>query len=157
MEKIIKKTQFVTLPADTDPDKIKWEAAQELRNSGMTAKQVAQVLNIPVYSVNYHTIPALELRGANMRKGYEERFAYYEPIMRKLRKLGYNNTEIAQKTGFHPVTVHKYIGTQPDEITLASLRIAGAKRRLRNQAVRNQAARDDGDPIPAVANVLKTA
>ena len=75
--------------------------------------------------------------------------------MLELRKLGYSNVDIGKKTGFSWMTVVRYIGNQPDETTLASIRVAGVKRRLRNLAVKNQLARDNGKPIPAVAEIIK--
>ena len=160
---IIKKSNYVspiiTLPNDNDPKELRHKAMQELRDNGMTIKQVAEIFGVSTTYVFNHTEKRIELRGHNSsatrRLIYEARKAYYVPLMQELRSRGYNNADIAKKTGFHIDTIRTYIGKQPDEISLASHRVAGAKRRLRHLAVRNQAARDEGKPIPAVAEIIE--
>lgn len=165
MQNIVKKNQFVSpvivLPNDTDPKERKYAAWQTLRDNGMSCKQIAEMFGVSYITIARHTKTIVELRGKYTGKYAHERAelrrAYYIPLMMELRKLGYNNVEIAKKTGFCHDTVMSYIGVQPDEISLASVRAAGAKRRFRNLAAKNQPARDNGEPIPAVAKALKTA
>lgn len=162
---IMKKSQFtspvVVLPHDTDPAQMKYDAWQKLRDSGMTVNQIAKLFNVSGKTIYNHTECRYDWRatncGAYAREAKEARKAYYVPLMLELRKLGYSNAEIGKKTGFHYITVLRYIGEQPDEIVLASHRAAGAKIRFRNLAVKNQPCRDANEPIPAVAEVLKTA
>ena len=159
---IIKKKNYITpvivLPNDTDPKEQKYEAWQTLRDNGMTCKQIGEMFDVSDCTVWNHTKTNVSLRGKHSGKYSHERaelrHEYYVPLMLKLRKLGYSNTEIAKKTGFCDETVRRYVGTQPDETTLASHRAAGAKRRFRNLAVKNQPERDAGKPIPAVAAVM---
>lgn len=164
MQNIIKKNQFmstpvIVLPNDTDPNEKKYEAWQTLRDSGMTCTEIAKMFNVGKSTVYQKTVTHEDLRkyargsvaACNARK------AYYIPIMLELRKLGYSNVEIGKKTGFDYDTVLKYIGNQPDETTLASMRVAGAKRRFRNIARKNQITRDNNEPIPAVAKILESA
>ena len=162
MEKIIKKSQFtspiIVLPNDEDPKEQKYKAWQTLRDAGMTVKQVSEMFGVSMVTVCNHTEANSELRGRHAGKYSHERAearkAYYIPLMLELRKLGYSNTDIAQKTGFHFTTIYKYIGTQPDEVSLASYRTAGAKIRFRNLAKKNQPERDARKPIPAIAEVI---
>ena len=159
---IIKKNNYVSpvivLPNDTDPNEQKYTAWQTLRDNGMTCKQIGEMFGVGTTTVFKHTKTNVELRGKHSGKYIHERAelrrAYYIPIMLELRKLGYSNVDIANKTGFKYNTVLKYIGSQPDETTLASMRVAGAKRRFRNIARKNQIARDAGKPIPAVAKIV---
>lgn len=123
---------------------------QELRNSGHSAQEVADLLGCSPNYVYQHTKIDAEMRKrlfvrrvtewreAALRKRKE----YYVPIMLELRKQGYSNVEIGQKTGFAMTTVKKYIGKNPDEIILARVRASQAARRFRERAVRNQAERD---------------
>lgn len=165
MEKIIKKSQFtspiIVLPHDEDPKGQKYKALQALRDAGMTVEQVSKICGVSRGTVCNHTEATVQLRGRHVGKYSHERAEvrkeYYIPLMLELRKLGYSNTDIAQKTGFHFTTVYKYIGTQPDEVSLASHRTAGAKIRFRNIAKKNQPERDAGKPIPTVAKVLESA
>lgn len=165
MENIIKKNQFVApvvaLPNNTNTKIQKYAAWQALRDSGMTARQVADLFDVSTKTVTNHTFTTVNLRGVvareKMHAEREARKAYYIPIMMRLRELGYSNADIAKKTGFCNATIVSYIGEQPDEITLASMRAAGAKRRFRNLAKKNQPCRDNNEPIPAVAEILKTA
>lgn len=158
MEKIIKKNQFVVIPANTDPNEKKYEAWQTLRDSGMAPVDIAKLFNVSKTNVYNHTTVRYDLRKfGRHHEAFEARKEYYLPIMWHLRKLGYSNMDIASKTGFAIATVVRYIGEQPDEITLASMRAAGAKRRFRNLAKKNQPCRDNNEPIPAVAEILKTA
>ena len=156
---ITKKSQFVVLPADTDPNEKKYAAWQTLRDSGMAPVDIAKLFNVSKSNVYEHTTVRFDLRkyARGSRQAFESRKEYYVPLMNGLREIGYSNADIANKTGFSLETVYRYIGNQPDEISLASHRAAGAKRRFRNLAVKNQPARDNGEPIPAVAEVLKTA
>ena len=162
---IIKKNNYVSpvivLPNDTDPNEQKYAAWQTLRDNGMSCKQIGEMFGVCYRTVCNHTKTNMELRGKHSGKysheRYELRREYYIPLMTELRKLGYSNVEIGKKTGFCVETIRKYIGRQPDETTLACHRVAGAKRRFRNLAVKNQPARDNGEPIPAVAKALKTA
>ncbi|MBR2680778.1 MAG: hypothetical protein IKE23_08505 [Exiguobacterium sp.] len=159
MEKIIKKNQFVVIPADTDLNEKKYEAWQTLRDSGMSCKDIAKMFDVCYTNVYAHTKMNIDQRkfARGVLLAYEERKAYYVPLMLELRDLGYSNVDIAKKTGFAYKTVCEYIGEQPDEITLASMRAAGAKRRFRNLAKKNQPCRDNNEPIPAVAEILKSA
>lgn len=165
MEKIIKKSQFVSpvivLPDDTDPKERKCAAWQTLRDNGMTCKQIGEMFGVSASMIYKNTETTISFRGKHSGKYAHERAemrrAYYIPLMLELRKLGYSNVDIGAKTGFHANTIRKYIGRQPDEVTLTCHRVAGAKRRLRNLAVKNQLARDNNEPIPAVAKALKTA
>lgn len=162
---IIKKNNYVSpvivLPNDTDPKEQKYKAWQTLRDNGMTCKQIGEMFGVDTSTVSTHTKTNLQLRGKFSVKANRERFelrrAYYVPIMLELRKLGYSNVDIGKKTGFGYVTVLKYIGKQPDETTLASMRVAGAKRHFRFVARKNQPERDAGKPIPAVAKILESA
>ena len=159
MEKIIKKSQFIVLPHDTDPNEQKYDAWQKLRDSGMTIKQVAELFGVSTATIRRYTETRYDWR-ATCKYSHtlkEERKAYYVPLMLELRKLGYGNVDVAKKTGFCVDTVRDYIGTQPDELTLAAHRAAGAKRRFRNIARKNQPERDAGRPIPTVAKVLESA
>lgn len=154
---ITKKSQFVVLPHDTDPVQEKYAAWQTLRDNGMTLKQIGKLFGVSDATVCNHTECHCDWRinaGSFAHKAKLERQEYYIPLMLELRKMGYSNTDIAVKTGFSDWTVRQYVGNQPDEITLASLRAAGAKRRFRNLAKKNQPARDNGEPIPAVAKAL---
>lgn len=159
MEKLVKKSQFVVLPAETDPKEQKYAAWQTLRDNGMTLAQVAEIFGVSISTVFSHTETRCDMRATNSGHHMEkvQRMKYYVPLMLELRKLGYNNADISAKTGFCRKTVFRYIGKQPDETTLASYRAAGAKRRFRNIARKNQLARDEGKPIPAVAKALKSA
>lgn len=158
MQNIIKKSQFVVIPADTDPNEKKYEAWQTLRDSGMSCKDIGKMFGVGMTTVYNHTSMNFDQRKfARNAEASRERKAYYIPIMLELRKLGYSNVEIAKKTGFRYDTVLKYIGCQPDETTLASYRVAGAKRHFRNVARKNQPERDVGNPIPAVAKILESA
>lgn len=137
----------------------KREAAQHLMNGGMSADDAAKALGVSRWFIyNHTTIPE-----ATKRQHYKERAgkahavylaalearkAYYVPIMMRLRSQGYTNVEIAEKTGFCYVTVLRYIGEQPDELSLMSARVAGAKRRLRNKAVANNIAREQDKIVP---------
>lgn len=131
----------------------KREAAQCLVNSGMKAEDVAKAIGMSRQFVYNHTTANESFTLARLEKAraksrvvkrvaFEARKAYYIPIMLELRKLGYTNAEIAEKTGFSGWTVLSYVGVQPDELTLMSMRVAGAKRRLRNKAVANNIARE---------------
>ena len=162
---IIKKNNYVSpvivLPNDTDPKEQKYKAWQTLRDNGMTCKQIGEMFGVSGQTIAIHTKTNVQLRGkfsvkAN-RERYELRRAYYIPLMLELRKLGYSNMDIAKKTGFGFHTVRRYIGNQPDETTLASIRAAGAKRHFRFVARKNQPERDAGNPIPAVAKILESA
>ena len=166
MQNIIKKSQFVStpvivLPNDTDPEEQKYKAWQTLRDSGMTAADVGKLFGVGISTVYNHTVGTYDysekrvtaMNAAN-RRNYEERKEYYAPLMLELRELGYSNADIARKTGFCAMTVWRYIGSQPDETTLASMRVAGAKRHFRCVARKNQPERDAGKPIPAVAKIL---
>lgn len=159
MEKLVKKSQFVVLPAETDPKEQKYAAWQTLRDNGMTLAQVAEIFGVSINTVFSHTETRCDMRATNSGHHMEkvQRMKYYVPLMLELRKLGYSNADISAKTGFCRQTVFRYIGAQPDETTLASYRAAGAKRRFRNIAVKNQLARNEGKPIPAVAKVLESA
>ena len=170
MQNIIKKSQFVStpvivLPNDTDPKEQKYKAWQTLRDNGMTCEQIGKMFGVSVNTISMHTKNSVELRRKCMRElnqrlnreRAEQRRAYYIPIMLELRGLGYSNVEIAKKTGFTYMTVLKYVGKQPDETTLASMRVAGAKRHFRFVARKNQPERDAGNPIPAVAKILESA
>lgn len=147
---IIKKSNFVVLPSDNASEEMKHIAWQKLRNSGMTAKQVAELFGVNIATVTKYTISTVDFR--HLRA--EARRDYYIPLMEKLRKRGYSNADIGKITGFCEKSVRAYIGVQPDEITLASYRSAGAKRRFRNTAQKNMPARAENKPIPAVADVL---
>ena len=159
---IIKKNNYISpvivLPNDTDPNEQKYAAWQTLRDNGMTCKQIAEMFGVGTTTVFKHTKTNVELRGKHIGKYAHERAelrrAYYVPIMLELRKLGYSNVDIGKKTGFDHNTVWRYIGKQPDETTLASMRSAGAKRHFRNVARKNQPERDAGKPIPAVAKIV---
>lgn len=170
MQNIVKKNQFaapVTTIMSVDRDREnqkKYEAMQTLRDSGMTAGEIGNLFGVCKLTVYNHTHTPHDYMQKHMdamaeahRMRAKARRGYYIPLMQELRNLGYNNRDIAEKTGFSLATVWNYIGKQPDEISLASHRIAGAKIRFRNLAVRNQIARDNDEPIPAVAEVLKTA
>lgn len=162
---IIKKNNYVSpvivLPNDTDPNEQKYVAWQTLRDNGMTCKQIGEMFGVGTTTVFKHTKTNVELRGKHAGKYVHERAelrrAYYIPIMLELRKLGYSNVDIGKKTGFGYGAVLKYIGKQPDETTLASIRAAGAKRHFRNIARKNQPERDAGKPIPAIAKILESA
>lgn len=162
---IIKKNNYVSpvivLPNDTDPNEQKYAAWQTLRDNGMTCKQIGEMFGVGTTTVFKHTKTNVELRGKHSGKYVHERAelrrAYYVPIMLELRKLGYSNVDIGKKTGFGYGAVLKYIGRQPDETTLASIRSVGAKRHFRFVARKNQPERDAGKPIPAVAKILETA
>lgn len=166
MQNIIKKNQFVStpvivLPNDTDPKEKKHAAWQTLRDSGMTAAEVGKLFGVTRQTVMKYTVGTYDFTARKIaamaeahRNMKTERMEYYVPIMLELRKLGYSNVEIGKKTGFSWQTVHKYIGNQPDEITLASMRVVGAKRHFRNVARKNQPERDAGKPIPTVAKIL---
>ena len=162
---IIKKNNYVSpvivLPNDTDPKEQKYAAWQTLRDNGMTCKQIGEMFGVCATTVFHHTKTNVELRGKHTGKYAHERAelrrAYYVPFMLELRKLGYSNVDIGKKTGFGYDAVLKYIGKQPDETTLASIRSAGAKRHFRNVARKNQPERDAGKPIPAVAKILESA
>lgn len=162
---IIKKNNYVSpvivLPNDTDPKEQKYKAWQTLRDNGMTCKQIGEMFGVSDVTILNHTKTIVELRGKHAGKYSNERAelrrAYYIPLMLELRKLGYSNTDIGVKTGFCTSTVLHYIGKQPDETTLASMRSAGAKRHFRNVARKNQPERDAGKPIPAVAKILESA
>lgn len=160
MQNIIKKNNFVVLPADTDPNEKKYEAWQKLRDSGMSCAEVANLFTVSLSTVDRHTKATVNLRFRSdeaKRELKRARMEYYVPLMLELRKLGFSNSDIAKKTGFCRKTIHTYIGNQPDEITLSSYRAAGAKRKFRNLAAKNQPARDAGNPIPAVAKILESA
>ena len=165
MENIIKKNQFVApvvaMPNNTNAKQMQHDAWQKLRDSGMTTQQVADLFGVCRKTIENHTFANVSLLGriggAKSHMKCEARKAYYIPIMMRLRELGYNNVDIAQKTGFCNATIASYIGEQPDEITLASMRAAGAKRRFRNLAKKNQPCHDNNEPIPAVAEILKSA
>lgn len=162
---IIKKNNYVSpvvvLPNDTDPKERKYAAWQTLRDSGMTLAQVGQIFGVSGEMIRKHTETRYDWRATNcgnsQRLAKAQRMEYYVPLMLELRGLGYSNADIGVKTGFCVETIWKYIGKQPDEITLASYRAAGAKRRFRNIAVKNQLARDKNKPIPAVAKFLESA
>ena len=156
MEKIIKKSQFIVLPHDTDPNEQKYDAWQKLRDSGMTIRQVAELFGVSRQTIRNHTETKYDWRSTNesAHERCEERKAYYVPLMLELRKRGYSNMDIGKKTGFCARTIRNYIGKQPDETTLASYRTAGAKVRFRNLAKKNQPERDAGKPIPAIAEVI---
>lgn len=149
-ESIIKKSQFIVLPSDNTPDQMRYAAWQKLRDAGMTAKQVAELFGVNIATVTKYTISTVDFR--HLRA--EARREYYIPLMEKLRKRGYSNADIGKITGFCEKSVRSYIGVQPDETTLASHRAAGAKRHFRNVAGKNQPARDNNEPIPAVAEAL---
>lgn len=158
MQNIIKKSNFVILPNDTDSNQQKYDAWQKLRDSGMTISQVAELFSVSEKTIRNHTETRYDWRvNSGQRNAKLTRMEYYVPLMLELRKRGYSNVDIGKKTGFCSKTVREYIGKQPDETTLASHRAAGAKRRFRNIAVKNQPERDAGKPIPAVAAVLETA
>lgn len=157
MSEIIKKSNFIVLPNETDPIQQKHEAWQKLRDAGMSVKQIAELFHVHYLTVVKHTHKGADVRAAVLHAQYEERRGYYVPLMLELRKRGYGNMEIAKVTGFSVGTVYKYIGTQPDEVSLASRRIAGAKHHFRSIARKNQPARDEGKPIPAVSKILETA
>ena len=158
MQNIIKKSNFVILPSDTDSNQQKYDAWQKLRDSGMTISQVAELFSVSEKTIRSHTETRYDWRvNSGQRNAKLTRMEYYVPLMLELRKRGYSNVDIGKKTGFCSKTVRSYVGTQPDETTLASHRAAGAKRRFRNIAVKNQPERDAGKPIPAVAAVLETA
>ena len=160
MQNIIKKSNFVILPNDTDSNQQKYEAWQKLRDSGMTIRQVAELFGVSNKTIRNHTETRYDWRvnsGQGNANAKLARMEYYVPLMLELRKRGYSNVDIGKKTGFCSKTVWGYIGKQPDETSLASYRAAGAKRRFRNLAVKNQPERDAGKPIPAVAAVLETA
>lgn len=157
MEKIVKKSQFVVIPADTDPETKKHEAWQTLRDSGMTCKQVADMFGVSVATVGKYTTTNVDLRAESRHRNYLARLEYYKPLMLEMRKLGYSNMDIAAKTGFCDKTIRNYIGCNPDETRLAIYRLTGAKKRLRHIAAMNQAARDENKPIPAVAKILESA
>ena len=53
--------------------------------------------------------------------------------MLKLRAEGHNNAEIARRCGVTRQTVHKRIGVQPDELTKASMKLAGATRKAKSK------------------------
>ena len=142
----------------------KVDVMQRLRDTGMTAQEVGDLFGMCDATVRKYTITNYDFSAKRItamceanRGAYEERRDYYIPLMLELRERGYSNRDIAAKTGFCLSTVCNYIGKQPDEISLASHRVAGAKRRFRNLAVKNQIARDNNEPIPAVAEILKTA
>lgn len=155
MEKIIKKNQFVVIPAGTDPNEKKYEAWQTLRDSGMTLAQIAKMFHTSAMTISQHTVMNVNLRDEAKHRNFLARLEYYKPLMLKLRALGYSNMEIAEKTGFCDKTIRNYIGNNPDEVRLAVYRVTGAKKRLRNLAAKNQIARDNNEPIPAVAKVIK--
>lgn len=147
---IVKKSNFIVLPSDNSSELVKHDAWQKLRDAGMTAKQVAQVFDVNIGTVCKYTISNVDFN--HLRS--EARREYYIPLMEKLRKRGYSNVDIGRITGFCEKSVRAYIGVQPDEITLASYRSAGAKRRFRNTAQKNMPARENDQPIPAVAEAL---
>ena len=157
MEKIIKKSQFVVIPSDTDPNEKKYEAWQTLRDSGMTVKQIAEMFHTATTNISAHTVSNVNLHAEANRRNYLARLEYYKPLMLEMRKLGYSNMDIAQKTGFCDKTIRNYIGNNPDETRLAIYRLTGAKKRLRRIAAENQKARDNNEPIPAVAKILESA
>lgn len=143
-------------------------AMQKLRDQGVMVADIAEVFGVCEKTVLLNTKVSPEMKMAISRRNVMNahkaihllgirRKEYYVPLMLGLRRKGYSNAEIGQKTGFSRPTVWKYIGAQPDEITLSSMRAVGAKRRFRNLAVRNQPARDAGKPIPAVEKALKKA
>lgn len=140
----------------------KVDVMQRLRDTGMTAQEVGDLFGMSDATVRKYTITNYDfsakriaaMREAN-QEAYEDRREYYIPLMLKLRALGYSNREIAEKTGFCDKTIRNYIGNNSDEVRLAVYRVAGAKRRFRNLAVKNQIARDNNEPIPAVAEVIK--
>lgn len=128
----------------------KFAMMQELRNGGHSAQEVADLLKCSTSYIYQHTKIDDELRKhlfvrrvAEWREAaLQKRKEYYIPIMLELRKKGYSNVEIGEKTGFAKETVKKYIGKNPDEIILARVRAAQAARRFRERAVRNQTVRD---------------
>lgn len=132
------------------------DAAQRLIDSGMTRREVADTMDRSISWVQKFTTMSDEQRHASEvkralyarevhHKNFLARKAYWSKEMNALRAQGYNNSEIAQKTGFCPESVYRYIGNQPDEISLMSIRVAGAKRRLRRRAVINTAAREKAE------------
>lgn len=163
MQNIVKKNQFTVSPiTPIDKKTEKYTAWQTLRDSGMPVSEIARMFDVHVSTIYVNTTTTnlntrIEAVRAAHRRIFEERKAYYIPLMLELRKLGYTNREIGEKTGFGFMTVYRYIGKQPDETSLASRRAAGAKRHFRHLSIKNQTARDNDEPIPAVAEVLKTA
>lgn len=148
----MENNNIVALSNDTSK---KYETWQNMRDAGMTLSQIAELFNTTSVTVYRHTKPTeLWLAGGKSHTAYVLRTEYYIPYMLKLRKLGYSNRDISGITGFAYNTVLRYIGAQPDETTLASHRVAGAKRHFRNVARKNQPERDAGKPIPAVAKIL---
>lgn len=160
MQSIVKKNDFIVLPTDNDPNEKKHEAWQKLRDAGMSCAEVATVFGVSLQTIRKYTKTTVNLhyRCENARREIKRaRMEYYIPLMLKMRELGYSNADIANKTGFCRETIHTYIGKQPDEITLSSYRAAGAKRKFRNLAAKNQPCRDNNEPIPAVADILPVA
>lgn len=133
-------------------------AIRKLAESGMSQKQIAELLNVHLSVVAQNTRMVysdehkreLSVRAGRLgNQAYHEiteaRKAYYIPIMLEFRALGYTNREIADKTGFSSATVKNYIGRQPDEITLMSIRVGAAKNRLRTKAVKMQTLREQAE------------
>lgn len=132
---------------------LKQQIAQRLIDFGMKTNDVAVMIDMSASWVYKHTKMSDEHRMDSWRtqsararvsnqKRHKERREFYEPIMLELRELGHSNAEIAEITGFAPETVKRYIGCQPDELSLMAQRVGNAKRFLRERAVKMQTLRE---------------
>lgn len=137
---------------------LKQQIAQRLIDFGMKTQDVAVMIDMSASWVYKHTKMSDEHRMDSYRKQGErarcankqrikERRAFYEPIMLELRELGHTNAEISEITGFALQTIHRYIGAQPDELSLMAQRVGNAKRVLREKAVKMQTLRDQAEQI----------
>lgn len=135
---------------------LKQQIAQRLIDFGMKTQDVAVMIDMSASWVYKHTKMSDEHRMDSYRKQGErarcankqrlkERRAFYEPIMLELRELGHTNAEISEITGFAPETVKRYIGCQPDELSLMAQRVGNAKRFLRDKAVKMQTLREQSE------------
>ena len=135
---------------------LKQQIAQRLIDFGMKTNDVAVMIDMSASWVYKHTKMSDEHRMESWRKQSErarvsnqkrhkERREFYEPIMLELRELGHSNAEIAEITGFAPETVKRYIGCQPDELSLMVQRVSNAKRFLRDKAIKMQTLREQSE------------
>lgn len=135
---------------------IKQQIAQRLIDFGMKTNDVAVMVDMSTSWVYKHTkmsdehrmdswrTQSIRARAGNQQR-HKERREFYEPIMLELRELGHSNAEIAEMTGFAPETVKRYIGCQPDELSLMAVRVGNAKRFLRERAVKMQSLREQSE------------
>lgn len=137
---------------------LKQQIAQRLIDFGMKTQDVAVMIDMSASWVYKHTKMSDEHRMDSYRKQserircanqqrFKDRRTFYEPIMLELRELGHTNAEISEITGFAPQTVHRYIGAQPDELSLMAQRVAISKRLLREKAIKMQTLREQADQV----------